>query len=310
MENFKIGLLEFGLRDVSMNSLQIINDVIEYAQKADELGFSRFWLAEHHYPSKRRAWNCPTPLVPILAASTNKIKVGTAGILLGIHNPYHVGADYKLLANLFPRRIDLGIANGAIQNEVCTRTVGLPNFKEVRKTFDIKSQELVDILNNEDKLFNPDDGLVLSPYKGKLPELWTLSTSAKAMERALALKANFCRSIFHDGADLTLDKEIIAEYRERFENLHGHKPIFSLAIHGFCSEEKYLVDSLFDNYKGDKTVCVVAEPNEFYDRVMYLSEIYGNADEIILMDISESSNQRLKSLELISEVFSHNLEYV
>ncbi len=309
MENFKIGLLEFGLRS-GMNSLQIVNDVIEYAQKADELGFHRFWLAEHHYPSKTRPWNSPTPMVPILASATNKIKIGTAGVLLGLYSPYSVACDYKLLGNLFPRRIDLGIANGAIQDGVCQRTGGLTNFKEVMRTFDSKAKELVEILRNEDELYNPDDGLVLPPFKGKLPEIWTLSTSAKGIHRALDLKANFCRSLFHTGADLTLDKELVVEYKEKFQNLCGHKPTFSIAIHGLCSENNILINSTLNNYKGEPSVCVIAEPNGFYDKTMQLIENYGGIDELIIMDIGETSAQRFESLELVSEIFTHTFEHV
>lgn len=309
MENFKIGLLEFGLRS-GMNSLQIVNDVIEYAQKADELGFSRFWLAEHHFPNQRRAWSCPTPLVPILAAATNKIKIGTAGILLGIHNPYHVASDYKLLANLFPHRIDLGIANGAIQDKVALRTTGLPTFKEVRKTFDKKSKELVEILRNEDDLYNVDYGLVIPPFKGKLPELWTLSTSAKGIHRAIDLGANFCRSIFHDGADLTHDKELIAEYRETFESIYGRKPVFSLAVHGFCSEDSTIVNSLRKDYEEKPKGWIIGEPDDFFEQAMILSENYGGIDELIVLEVGEKSIHRMESLELISEIFSHNLEYI
>lgn len=308
MENFKIGLLEFGLRS-GMNSLQIVNDVIEYAQKADELGFHRFWLAEHHYPSKSRPWNSPTPMIPILASATNKIKIGTAGVLLGIYSPYSVACDYKLLGNLFPRRIDLGIANGGIQDGVCQRTVGLSNFKEVMKTFDGKAKELVEILRNEDELYNPDDGLVLPPFKGKLPEIWTLSTSAKGIYRALELKANFCRSLFHTGADLTLDKELVAEYREKFQNLYGYKPTFSIAINGLCSEDNLLITKTLENYKGEPSVCIIAEPNEFYDKTMQLAENYGGIDELIIMDVGETSAQRFESLGLLSEIFTHNFEY-
>ena len=302
MKNFKIGLLEFGLRS-GMNSLQIVNDVIEYAQKADELGFHRFWLAEHHYPSKSRPWNSPTPMIPILASATNKIKIGTAGVLLGLYSPYSVACDYKLLGNLFPRRIDLGIANGGIQDGVCQRTVGLSNFKEVMKTFDNKAKELVEILRNEDELYNPDDGLMLPPFKGKLPEIWTLSTSAKGIYRALELKANFCRSLFHTGADLILDKELVAEYRENFQNLYGYKPTFSVAIHGLCSEDNVLINKTLENYKGESSVCIIAEPNEFYDKAMQLAENYGGIDELIILQAGETSAQSFESLGLVSEIF-------
>ena len=100
--NIQFSLLDFGLRDSSLNSLKIIEDVLEYAKVADELGFKRIWLAEHHIPDSLAAWYNPYPIITLIAGMTKKIITGIAGSQVNLHNPYHIAINYKLLANLFP----------------------------------------------------------------------------------------------------------------------------------------------------------------------------------------------------------------
>jgi hypothetical protein len=64
-----------------------------------------------------------------------------------------------------------------------------------------------------------------------------------------------------------------------------------------------------DNYKGESSVCIIAEPNKFYDKTMQLAENYGGIDELIIMDLGETSANRFESLSLISEIFIHTFEY-
>ena len=114
MKPIRVGLLDFGLRHGKLNSLSVVEDLIDYAGRADQLGFSRFWIAEHHVPQTRAAWSNPQALVPLLAGMTQRIHVGVAGILLSLHTPYHVASSFKLLAHLFPGRNDLGVSNGVV----------------------------------------------------------------------------------------------------------------------------------------------------------------------------------------------------
>ena len=95
----RLGLLEFG--DLGLREL------IETAQAAEELGFARFWLAEHLGLLEN------TLLVtPLVASATSHIRVGPAGVLLRYYPPALVGRDGVLLEHAFPGRIDLGLAGG------------------------------------------------------------------------------------------------------------------------------------------------------------------------------------------------------
>src|SRR5690606_4269860 len=78
------------------------------AQVADELGFRRYWLAEHHNMPAVAATNPPV-LVAMVAAATTRIRVGSGGVMLPNHAPLVIAEQFALLEAAYPGRIDLGI---------------------------------------------------------------------------------------------------------------------------------------------------------------------------------------------------------
>jgi luciferase family oxidoreductase group 1 len=78
------------------------------ARVADELGFVRYWVAEHHNMPGVAATNPPV-LIAMLAAATGRIRVGSGGVMLPNHAPYVVAEQFALLEAAHPGRIDLGI---------------------------------------------------------------------------------------------------------------------------------------------------------------------------------------------------------
>ncbi|WP_327037467.1 LLM class flavin-dependent oxidoreductase, partial [Microbacterium sp. Leaf351] len=81
---------------------------VRLAQRAEALGYARYWLAEHHLnPGISGA--LPHVLLPLIAQATDRIRVGTAATIIGNYSPLHVAESAGLLAALFPGRVDLGI---------------------------------------------------------------------------------------------------------------------------------------------------------------------------------------------------------
>ena len=84
---------------------------IELAQKAEEWGYHRFWVAEHH-GSSRVMGSSPEVLISHLLAKTSRIKVGSGGVMLQHYSPYKVAENFNVLASLAPGRVDLGVGGG------------------------------------------------------------------------------------------------------------------------------------------------------------------------------------------------------
>ena len=85
-----------------------VRETVELARAADRLGFHRFWLAEHH-GGEMVASSSPEIMIATVAERTERIRVGSGGMMLPNHTPLHVAEQFKVLGALHPGRIDLGI---------------------------------------------------------------------------------------------------------------------------------------------------------------------------------------------------------
>lgn len=310
MEKIKIGLLDFGERS-NLNSLLGVDDLINYAVQAEKLGFSRLWLGEHHTTSPTCIWSNPEMLLPILAGMTDKIKIGVAGILLWIHSPYHVACNFKMLSNLFPNRIDLGLAGAPSRPQIVKYATGIENSQMI-KSFKEKFKELVWYLRNEDELLNNENGgVVMPPYKGKVPEIWSLGLSyGGSTDRAIELGINIARSIFHTGSDVEYKKDQLEKFKEEYFNKYNTFPKITLVLSGICHKTSQKAEDISQKIKLGYNQNIVGCKSKFYDTICKFQEMYG-IDEIIFMNAALESKDRFMSIELISDVFNlQNLETV
>src|SRR5689334_7151601 len=85
-----------------------LRNTIELAKRADQLGYGRYWLAEHH-GTPGLACNSPEVMIGPVAAATSRIRVGSGGVMLPHYSPLKVAENFSMLSSLFPGRIDLGI---------------------------------------------------------------------------------------------------------------------------------------------------------------------------------------------------------
>jgi luciferase family oxidoreductase group 1 len=90
------------------NDSQALNNTLDLARTADRLGYTRYWLAEHHsIPSV--ASTAPEIMIGHVASVTERIRVGAGGIMLPNHPPLRIAEEFRVLEALHPGRIDLGI---------------------------------------------------------------------------------------------------------------------------------------------------------------------------------------------------------
>jgi luciferase family oxidoreductase group 1 len=103
-----LSVLDLSVLNDGQSSGDALQSTAALARRADELGYRRFWVAEHHnMPSV--ACTAPTVLMAHLAATTSTIHVGSGGVMLPNHAPLVVAEQFALLENLHPGRIDVGI---------------------------------------------------------------------------------------------------------------------------------------------------------------------------------------------------------
>lgn len=92
---------------------------IGLAKRADELGYERYWVAEHHNMPAVAATNPPV-LIGVIAANTSRMRVGSGGVMLPNHSPLVIAEQFAVLEAAFPGRIDLGIGRAPGSDPVIT----------------------------------------------------------------------------------------------------------------------------------------------------------------------------------------------
>ncbi|MFD5409163.1 LLM class flavin-dependent oxidoreductase [Streptomyces nojiriensis] len=113
---------------------QALRDTVALARTAEELGYHRFWVSEHHsVPGV--AGSAPTVLAAAVAGATHRIRVGTGGVMLPNHQPMVVAEQFGVLESLFPGRIDMGLGRsvgftGGIRRALGRDTEDADRFEE------------------------------------------------------------------------------------------------------------------------------------------------------------------------------------
>ena len=112
---------------------QTFNNSIALAQVADEEGYTRYWLAEHHN-SDAIGSSATSILIGKIAESTKKIKVGSGGIMLPNHSPLIIAEQFGTLGTLYPNRIDLGLGRAPGTNQITAKEIR-SDFYEAAMSF-------------------------------------------------------------------------------------------------------------------------------------------------------------------------------
>ena len=124
----RIGVLDQSPVISGHTPAQAVHETIRLARAAEQLGFHRYWLAEHHSIAAL-ADPCPEILLARVAAETSRIRVGTGGVLLPYYSPLKVAEVFRMLEALYPGRVDLGIGRAPggdqLTAQALSRTEGM-----------------------------------------------------------------------------------------------------------------------------------------------------------------------------------------
>jgi luciferase family oxidoreductase group 1 len=104
----KLSVLDQSPISDGMTTGDALRNSIDLARTADELGFTRYWVAEHH-ASRMLACASPEALIGPLGAATRQIRIGSGGVMLPHYSPLKVAETFHMLAALYPDRVDLGL---------------------------------------------------------------------------------------------------------------------------------------------------------------------------------------------------------
>jgi luciferase family oxidoreductase group 1 len=190
-----------------------IRESLDLAKACESFGYHRYWLSEHHN-SPALAGSSPEILIAAIAATTSRIRVGAAGIMLPHYSAYKVSEQFRTLEAIAPGRIDLGLGR-APGSDGHTAMALNPNAARGVDNFPAQVRDVwAWTAGAELPPDHPFRTLIANPEGATAPELWILGSSNYGAELAAWFGLPYCFAwFFSDGEG---GAEAIATYRKHF----------------------------------------------------------------------------------------------
>src|SRR5919199_2911014 len=188
-----------------------IRETLALAKLADDWGYDRYWLAEHHN-SDSHAGSSPEMLVAAIAATTRRIRVGTAGVMLPHYSSLKVAEQFKVAEAIAPGRIDLGLGR-APGSDGRTAFALNPNAREAADRFPEQVMDLLGWLGDGLPEGHPFRSVTAMPEGPTRPEVWILGSSDYGAQVAAYFGLPYCFAHFISERG---SEEAMALYREGF----------------------------------------------------------------------------------------------
>ena len=199
---------------------EALRNTLDLARHAEQWGYTRFWLAEHHnMPGIASA--ATSVLIGYVAGGTSTIRVGSGGVMLPNHAPLVIAEQFGTLATLYPGRIDLGLGRAPGSDEAASRAL---RYNIAEEDFPREVAELLGYLAPA----RERQPLVAFPGVGTEVPVWLLGSSTYSARLAAELGLPFA---FASHFAPALLMRAIAEYRERFQpSQYRDKPYVMVGI--------------------------------------------------------------------------------
>jgi luciferase family oxidoreductase group 1 len=206
-------VLDLSLVSAGATSSDALRDTTQLAQRAEALGYQRFWVAEHHNMATV-ASTSPAVLIAHVAAATDRIRVGSGGVMLPNHAALVVAEQFAMLEALHPGRIDLGIGRAPGTDPATASALRRTTDPFGADDFPRQLLDLMGLLGDRRVAAGAWDRLAATPVATSSPEIVLLGSSGYSAELAGRLGLGFAFA-HHFDVPGTLDA--VAWYREHFE---------------------------------------------------------------------------------------------
>ena len=331
MKHLKLSILDQSTISKGGKAINAIQQTIQLAQKAEAWGYHRFWVSEHHNLVSI-AGSAPEVLIAHLAAVTKSIRLGSGGIMLPNHSSLKVAENFRLLETMAPGRIDLGIGRAPGGDRITASLLNPSNrFKE---------EDYIQQVNELQLYFNDQVqtqfGIVRAiPVVYDEPPIWMLTSSGNSAFIAadMGLGLAFAQFIAANGV-----KQAVAAYRENFKPSDMFpKPEVLIAIWVLCADTEEKANELkqsllhvflqmekgevrtgmppYDEIKDypysiqdrmrmdvNSKRLIAGTPQQVKQQIIELAEDC-DADEIMAATITYAPEDKVRSFELLAEVF-------
>ncbi|HEX2538514.1 MAG TPA: LLM class flavin-dependent oxidoreductase [Pseudolabrys sp.] len=238
---FPLSVLDLSPVASGSTAAQALHNTVDLARLADSLGYTRYWIAEHHN-MPMIASSAPEIMIGQVAAATSHIRVGSGGVMLPNHAPLMVAERFKVLEALFPGRIDLGLGRAPGTDPATSYALRRRQGVSEEDDFLDRFNELMLFETRGFPAGHPFANVKAMPADVPLPPIYLLGSSDYSAQLAGHIGAVF--AFAHHFA--TFDAaDAMRLYRESFKPSPSHaKPYAILATHVVCADSDEEADRL------------------------------------------------------------------
>ena len=308
-----------------------LNETVQLAEAADRLGYTRYWLAEHH-ASAGLAGSSPEIVIARVAGATQRIRVGSGGVMLSHYSPLKVAENFKVLETMFPGRIDVGIGRAPGSDGLTAAALAYGSQVGI-EYFPARVGDLRAFLTDSAPVTEAFARVRAMPTTPAPPQMWLLASSDGSARLAahFGLALSFAYFINPHGED------IVALYRREFQPSElWPEPEVSVCVFVICAETEerahylgksrnlwrvqlekgelgpYPTPEDADAYPYTQMdlarierragANILGTPDQVKAGIEALAERFGS-DEVIVLTICHDFAARVRSYELVAQAF-------
>jgi luciferase family oxidoreductase group 1 len=331
MPQLKLGVVDQSPVRTGGTAADAVRETLKLAQIAERLGYSRYWLAEHH-STNSFAGSSPAVLIPRVASVTRDIRVGSGGVMLSHYSPLQVAENFRMLETLFPGRVDLGIGRAPGGDARTTLALQYGRGRIDVDRFPQQVEDLVGWLADTFADGHPWRRVRAMPRAAGVPELWMLGSGGSSAFYAAETGCGYSFAQFISGQD---GAGQVRHYRERFRpSPWRERPAASVGLGVICAEtedearrlaaslELWRVRIMHGRDRGipspqealaelgphwtpprlgeDGARMIAGDPAQVRDELHRVAVRYG-VDELMIVTVTHAWDARVRSYELIAE---------
>lgn len=334
MTNIKLSVLDQSPVRSGTTAQQALNETIELARLTDQLGYHRYWVAEHHN-SMGLTGSVPEILLARLGAETKNIRLGSGGVMLSHYSPYKVAEIFNMLETLYPGRIDLGIGRAPGSDQITAHALAYGNQPRGPREYPSQVQDLMSFMGGHFEDGHPLKQVKATPLPDGKADLWMLGSSDQSAQMAAHFGTPF--SFAHFITD-EQGPEIMAMYRNMFEPSEiSQTPEGNIGIFVICAETEEEAERLassrnlwrtrldtgqigpvptveealayeYSQVEADRRDHnarrnIIGTPAQVKRKLLETLEKY-DVNEAVIVTITHSFEARMKSYELLAKEFN------
>jgi len=324
---YALSLLDKSPIPAGATAAEALAHTVSLARRAEELGYKRFWVAEHH-GTPFLASTAPEALAAYLLAATSRIRIGTGGVMLQHYSPFKVAETFRVLENLAPGRVDLGVGKAPGGLPHATQALQAFHDKSVKPDFEAALEQLDGFLKGALPEPHPLSKAQPKPDIASLPERILLGASPDSAALAARLDWDFCYAGHFNGDPAQIERTfaayrpasgrrpqlalfaVAASTRERAAELVGELKLFTLHMPGgqrvnlptLEGVEAFVREAGVTDYRvEEKRPQVIADTPERIRAQLDELTVLFNVGEFIIDNPVPTFADRLASVELLGQ---------